>query len=150
VILRAAATAAVTHNHPEGIKGAQATAAAVYLARTGTSKEELQDTIEQRFGYDLQARLDQIRPQFQFDVSCQGTVPPAILAFLESTSYEHAIRLAISLGGDCDTLAAIAGGIAQAHYGGVPQPIRMQALVRLDARLRSIVDEFEAHFPGPW
>ena len=142
-------TAEVTHNHPEGIRGSQATAAAVYLARTGSGKEEIRDTIERKFGYDLSARLDDIRPGFQFDVSCLGTVPPAILAFLESTDYEHAVRLAVSLGGDADTLACIAGGIAQAYYGGVPGPIREQAWERLDDDLRAVIEEFEARFPHP-
>src|SRR4051794_17963311 len=98
-------TAEVTHNHPEGIKGAQATAAAICLAWSESGKEEIRDFIERKFRYDLSARLDDIRPGFRFDVSCQGSVPPAILAFLESTDYENAVRLAISLGGDCDTIA---------------------------------------------
>jgi ADP-ribosylglycohydrolase len=149
VLMRARWAAEVTHDHPEGIKGAQATAAAVYLARTGSSKEEIRDTIERKFGYDLSARLDDIRPRFAFDVSCQGTVPPAILAFLESTDYEHAVRLAVSLGGDADTLACITGGIAQAYYGGVPGPIREQAWARLDEDLRGVIAEFEARFPHP-
>jgi ADP-ribosylglycohydrolase len=149
VLLRAKWTAAVTHDHPEGIKGAQATAAAVFLARTGSDKEQIRDTIERKFNYRLDARIDDIRPGFQFDVSCQGTVPPALLAFLESTDYESAVRLAVSLGGDSDTIACIAGGIAQAYYGGVPEAIRGQALDRLDQRLRLVVDEFEARFPHP-
>jgi ADP-ribosylglycohydrolase len=148
VLLRARWTAAVTHDHPEGIKGAQATAAAVYLARAGSPKEEIRDYIERKFRYDLSARLDDIRPGYRFDVSCRGSVPPAILAFLESADYEDAVRLAVSLGGDSDTLACIAGGIAQAYYGGVPGPIRAQALARLDDRLRGVVGEFEARFPG--
>jgi ADP-ribosylglycohydrolase len=148
VLLRARWTAEVTHNHPEGIKGAQATAAAVYLARTGSSKEEIRDYIEQKFRYDLSARLEDIRPGYQFDVSCQGTVPPAILAFLEATDYENAVRLAVSLGGDSDTIACITGGIAHAYYGGVPPEIRAQALTRLDDRLRGVLEEFEASFPG--
>jgi len=147
VLLQARRTAEVTHDHPEGIRGAQATAAAVYLARTGSGKDEIREYIERKFGYDLSARLDDIRPGFRFDVSCLGTVPPAILAFLESTDYEHAIRLAVSLGGDADTLACIAGGIAQAYYGGVPGPIREQAWERLDDDLRGVIEEFEARFP---
>ncbi len=149
-VLRAKWTAEVTHDHPEAIKGAQATAAAVFLARTGGDKEQIRDYLERKFGYRLDARIDDIRPGFQFDVSCRRTVPPAILAFLESTDYEHAVRLAVSLGGDADTIACIAGGIAQAYYGGVPAEIRDQALDRLDERLRSIVEEFEARFQcGP-
>jgi ADP-ribosylglycohydrolase len=147
VLLRARWTAEVTHDHPEGIKGAQATAAAVYLARTGSPKEEIRDYIERKFHYDLSARLDDIRPTFGFDVSCRGTVPPAILAFLESTDYENAVRLAISLGGDADTLACIAGAIAHAYYGDIPDHIRSAALDRLDDRLRDVVEDFAARFP---
>jgi ADP-ribosylglycohydrolase len=146
VLLRARWTAEVTHDHPEGIKGAQATAAAVFLARTGSDKGPIREYIERKFAYRLDARLDDIRPGFQFDVSCRGTVPPAILAFLESRDYESAVRLAVSLGGDSDTIACIAGGIAQAYYGSVPAEIRDQALDRLDDHLRSVVEEFEARF----
>jgi ADP-ribosylglycohydrolase len=146
VLVRARWSAEVTHNHPEGIKGAQATAAAIWMARTGSSKEEIREYIERKFDYDLSARLDEIRPGFRFDVSCQGTVPPAILAFLESTDYETAIRLAVSLGGDCDTLACITGGIAQAYYGGIPDEVREEALDRLDDRLREVVEEFEDRY----
>ena len=147
VVATARATAEVTHNHPEGIKGAQATAAAVFLARTGSGKDAIRAHIERSFGYDLAGPLDDLRPHFVFDVSCQGTVPPALLAFLESTSYEHAVRLAVSLGGDTDTLAAIAGAVAGAFYG-VPDPIRVEALSRLDDRLRGVVAEFETRFPS--
>jgi ADP-ribosylglycohydrolase len=150
VLIRAKWTAEVTHDHPEGINGAQATAAAVFLARTGSDKESICSYIERKFGYRLDARIEDIRPDFDFDVSCRGTVPPAIVAFLDSTDYESAVRLAVSLGGDSDTIACIAGGIAQAYYGGVPAEIRDQALARLDESLRSVVDEFEARFPhGP-
>jgi ADP-ribosylglycohydrolase len=148
VLIRARWTAEVTHNHPEGIKGAQATAAAVYLARTGSRKDEIREYVERKFHYDLSPTIDQIRPVYTFDVSCQGSVPQAILAFLESDDYEHAVRLAISLGGDADTLACIAGGIAHAYYRGVPGPIRDQALARLDDRLRGVVEEFESRFSG--
>jgi ADP-ribosylglycohydrolase len=141
-------TAEVTHDHPEGVKGAQATAAAVFLARIGSRKEEIREFVERTFGYDLGRPLDEIRPTFGFNVSCQGTVPPALRAFLESHDYEHAVRLAVSLGGDADTLACITGGVAQAYYGGVPAPIREQAIDRLDDRLRAVVEEFEARFPG--
>jgi len=110
-------SAAVTHNHPEGIKGAKATAAAIYLARIGKSKSEIKDYIESTYGYDLSRTLDEKRPSYKFDVSCQGTVPEAIIAFLESKGFEDAIRNAISLGGDSDTLAAITGSIAEAAYG---------------------------------
>jgi ADP-ribosylglycohydrolase len=147
VLHRARWTAEVTHDHPEGIEGAQATAAAVFLARTGSDKEQIRDHVERMFGYRLDRPIDEIRPRFDFDVSCRGTVPPAIRAFLESTDYESAVRLAVSLGGDADTLACIAGGIAQAYYGGVPAGIRERALAELDEPLRAILHEFEARFP---
>ncbi len=148
VLQRAKETAAVTHNHPEGVRGAQATAAAIFLARTGSTKAELREQIERRFGYDLSFRLDDIRPTFAFDSSCQGTVPPALVAFLESRDYETAVRLAVSLGGDCDTLACIAGGVAEAFYGGVPEATRAQALATLDDDLRGVVAEFVGRFVG--
>jgi ADP-ribosylglycohydrolase len=146
VLMQAKRTAEVTHDHPEGIKGARATAAAIYLARTGSGKDEIRAYIEREFGYSLDASIDDLRPSFTFHVSCQATVPPAIIAFLESTDYEHAIRLAVSLGGDSDTIACIAGGIAQAYYGGVPAEIRDQSLARLDDRLTAVVEDFEARF----
>ena len=109
-------TAIITHNHPEGVKGAQATAAAIFLSRHEKSKEYIREFIETTFGYDLHRTCDEIRPTYCFDASCQGTVPEAIIAFLESNSFEDAIRLAISLGGDSDTLACITGGIAESFY----------------------------------
>jgi len=123
VLAEAKKSAEVTHNHPEGVKGAQAAAAAVYLARTGKSKDEIKRFIVDSFGYDLNRTIDEIRPAYQFDVSCQGTVPEAIIAFLESTGYENAVRLAVSIGGDSDTLAAITGGIAEAFYREIPEDI---------------------------
>src|SRR5262249_33669356 len=114
-------SAEVTHNHPEGIKGAQATATAIFLAGTGNTKPHIRDEIEKMFGYDLRRTVDDIRPTYQFNETCQRTVPEAIVAFLDSSDYESAIRNAISLGGDADTLACIAGGIAEAFYGGVPE-----------------------------
>jgi ADP-ribosylglycohydrolase len=146
VLVQAERSAAVTHNHPEGIKGAQATAAAVFLARTGKSKEEIKQYVEQTFQYDLSQRLDDIRPTYAFDVSCQGTVPPALTAFLESTDFEDAIRKAISLGGDSDTLACITGGIAHAHYRGVPANIAAQVFARLDGHLTRITRDFGERF----
>jgi ADP-ribosylglycohydrolase len=146
VLFQARRTAEVTHDHPEGIKGAQATAAAVFLARTGRTKDEIREYIERTIGYNLRARIDELRAHFTFDVSCRATVPPAIIAFLESTDYEHAVRLAVSLGGDSDTIACIAGGIAHAFYGEIPEVIREQALARLDECLRSILEEFELRF----
>jgi ADP-ribosylglycohydrolase len=137
---------AVTHNHPEGIRGAQATAAAIYLARRGQDKDQIRSTLESQFGYDLSARLDQIRPTYDFDETCQGTVPQALAAFFESTSYEDAIRNAISLGGDADTLACITGGIAEAYYGGVPQDLVAPVRAMLDKRLVGVVDQFRERF----
>lgn len=123
-------TAIVSHNHSEGIKGAQATAAAIYLARIGKSKQEIKQYIETTFFYDLNRTCDEIRPTYHFNESCQGTVPEAIIAFLDSTDFENAIRLAVSLGGDSDTLACITGGIAEAFYG-VPDTIREEVVKRL-------------------
>lgn len=121
-------SAAITHNHPEGIKGAQATAAAIFWSRTGESKQFIRDNIQDYFGYDLHQTCDEIRPDYTFDESCQGTVPQAITAFLESDGFENAIRLAVSLGGDSDTLAAITGSIAEAYYRGIPNRILMPTL----------------------
>ena len=123
VLAEAKRSAEVTHNHPEGIKGAQAAALAVFWARTGKSKKDIKTAIEEHFSYDLSRKIDKIRPVYKFDESCQGTVPEAIIAFLESKDYEHAVRLAVSLGGDSDTLAAITGGIAEAFYKEIPEDI---------------------------
>ena len=113
-------SASITHNHPEGIKGAQATAAAIFLARTGSGKEEIREYVQNRFGYDLSITWADIHPTYGWEDSCQGTVPPAIIAFLDSKNFEDAIRLAVSLGGDSDTLACITGGIAEAFYNEIP------------------------------
>lgn len=142
VLQEAKRSAEITHNHPEGIKGAQATAAAIFLARTGNEKPAIKSYIQTTFGYDLEPTLDDIRPDYKFDVSCQGSVPQAIIAFLESQDYEDAIRNAISIGGDSDTIACIAGAIAQAYYGGVPQAIAEQALSHLNEHLSSITAKF--------
>lgn len=125
---KAKRSAEVSHNHPEGIKGAQATAACVYLARTGKKKAEIKEYVEQTFGYDLNRTCDTIRPEYHHIESCQESVPESIFAFLESYDYESAIRLAVSLGGDSDTIAAITGGIAEAYYGGVPSHIRKEVV----------------------
>ena len=146
VLEESARSASVTHDHPEGIKGAQATAAAIFMARHGDTKPQIRARIERMFSYDLSARLDDLRPTYSFDVTCQGTVPPAIIAFLESTSYEDAVRKAISLGGDADTLACITGGIAEAHYGGVPAGIAARTLACLDDRLRGIFAQFSGRY----
>lgn len=132
-----------SHNHPEGIKGAQAVAASVFLARKGFSKRYIKNYIESTFSCDLSRTVDAIRPTYRFDVSCQGSVPEAIIAFLESTDIESAIRLAISLGGDSDTIACIAGGIAEAYYGDVPEYISAPVLRLLDDRQRLILNTFK-------
>ena len=117
----AGVSAAITHNHPEGVKGAQATAAAIFLARTGKTKEEIRDYIEKTYGYDLHKTWEYWHPIYDWESSCQGTVPQAIIAFLDSTDFEDAIRKAVSLGGDSDTLACITGGIAEAFYKEIPK-----------------------------
>jgi ADP-ribosylglycohydrolase len=148
VLREACKTAEITHNHPEGIKGAQATALAVLLARTGATKREIRSEIQGRFGYDLERSVEGIRPAYHFDVSCQGSVPEAILSFLDSSSYEDAVRNAVSLGGDSDTLACIAGGIAEAFYGGVPPFIGERVMGILDDYLKSITIKFMAKYRG--
>ena len=135
-------SAEMTHNHPEGIKGAQAVAAAVYLARNGSSKDEIKSYIEEQFSYDLSSNIKAIRENYGFEVSCQESVPQAIIAFLESVDFEDALRNAVSLGGDSDTLACMAGGIAEAFYGGIPTEIAEETLSRLDERLREIYTQF--------
>jgi len=133
-------SAAVTHDHPEGIKGAQAIAASIFLARTKKKKQAVREFVEKTFGYDLGRKLDDIRPNYVFDETCQGSVPEAIIAFLESESYEDAVRKAVSLGGDADTLACMAGGIAEAFYGKVPKPILRKARLILDKALLDVID----------
>ena len=123
-------TAQVTHNHPEGIKGAEATASAIYLARTGSSKEEIRNYIIQEFGYDLSRTCDEIRPTYHHVETCQKTVPEALTAFMEGNDFEDVIRTAVSLGGDCDTLTCIAGSIAEAFYG-VPEEMKAECRKRL-------------------
>ena len=146
VLRLAQRSAEVTHNHPEGIRGAQATAAAVFLARTGQSKPEIHRYVQREFGYDLDRRLDDIRPNYEFDVSCQGSVPESIIAFLESNDYEDAVRKAISLGGDADTMACIAGGIAEAYYSGIPEEIERRVWELLDDRLTQVAQAFVQRF----
>ena len=136
-------SASITHNHPEGIKGAQATAAAIYLARTGKSKQEIKDYIEKRFGYDLGTHTDEIRMTYGWEDSCQGTVPPAIRAFLDSTDFESAVRIAVSLGGDSDTLACITGGIAEAYYGEIPREILKEAIDMLPESFLYVLKIFD-------
>ena len=135
-------TAEVTHDHPEGIKGAQATATAIFLARTGHGKEEIKAYVEREFGYDLSRSCDEIRPTYHHVESCQETVPQAITAFLESCDFEDALRTAVSLGGDSDTIADMAGAIAEAYYG-VDREMKDIALSYLDQDLLDIAEEFE-------
>jgi type I restriction enzyme M protein len=140
VVNLSAAVTWVTHNHPEGIKGAEATAMAVYLARNGASKDDIKKRIETEY-YALDFTIDEIRDSFEFDLSCWGTVPQAIEAFLESTSFEDAIRIAISLGGDSDTIGAITGGIAEAYYG-IPKEMQLEAISYLTEDLLVIYREW--------
>lgn len=142
VLRQAKASAEVTHNHPEGIKGAQAVALAIFLARKTSDQQTIKQEIEARFGYDLSRRLDQIRPTYQWDATCPGSVPESIIAFLESRDVESAIRNAISLEGDADTMAAIAGSIAEAYYDGLPVDMANQVLRRIPPELRAVLDQF--------
>ena len=141
---RAAArlTAEVTHNHPEGIKGAECVAAAIFLARTLKTKEEIRDYIVSEFGYDLSRTCDEIRPGYRHVETCQQTVPEAVTAFLEGKSFEDVIRTAVSLGGDCDTLTCIAGSIAEAYYG-VPEELKAECRKRITPEMRAVLDQFE-------
>lgn len=148
VLEEARRTAEVSHNHPEGIKGAQAVALAIVLARKGASKEAIRERIAADFDYDLSRSLADIRPDYSYDISCQGTVPPALIAFLEAESFEQAVRNAVSLGGDADTLACITGAIAEAFFGTVPQEIARETRRRLAADLLEILEAFEARY-GP-
>ena len=149
VVHEAARSAEVTHNHPEGVKGAQAVAAAVWLARTGASKEQIAALLSDRFGYDCSVSLAALQRRGGFDVTCQGTVPAAAVAFLQATDFEDAVRNAVSFGGDADTLACIAGALAEAHYGGVPAAIQTEVLGRLDAALRTEVMAFAEKYGVP-
>lgn len=142
----ALAVTAVTHNHPEGIKGAEAVAVLIYHARQGMAMEDLHELAQNRY-YPLDFTLDEIRPTYEFSSACQGSVPQALVAFFSSTGFEDAIRNAISIGGDNDTIAAIAGSIAEAHYG-IPADLREAAMQRLDAPLQQIVTEFESVYPS--
>jgi ADP-ribosyl-[dinitrogen reductase] hydrolase len=142
VLEEAERSASVTHNHPEGIRGAQATALAVFLARKGENKDSIKTEIEKRFAYDLKRTLDDIRPEYRFDVSCQGSVPESIIAFLESKDFEDALRKAVSLGGDSDTMACIAGGIAHAFYRKIPEDIVANVRERLPVEFLKIIDRF--------
>ncbi len=143
VLSKAKESAESTHNHPEGIKGAQAIAACIFMARHKEKKELIKRFAEEKFGYDLNFTLDEIRADYSFDETCQGSVPQAIKAFLESDGFEDTIRRAITTGGDSDTIACMAGGIAEAYYG-VPKQLKKQALAKLDESLAAIIEEFYA------
>jgi len=143
-LLLAEASAVCTHNHPEGIKGAQAVALAVFLARQGSNKEEIRQKISEHFGYNLERTIEDIRPEYDFEISCQASVPESILAFLDAENFEQAIRNAISLGGDADTQAAIAGAIAEAFWGSVPPKFRAMVIPRLPGDILDIIDRFSA------
>ena len=140
-------TAEVTHNHPEGIKGAEATASAIYLARNGKTKDEIKDYIIREFGYDLSRTCDQIRPAYHHVETCKKTVPEAMTAFMEGNDFEDVIRTAVSLGGDCDTLTCIAGSIAEAFYG-VPEEMKAECRKRLPKDMLEVVDRFNEEVPG--
>lgn len=138
--------AEVTHNHPEGIKGAQATAAAIFMARTGSPKKEIRRFITDTFGYNLDRSCDDIRPTYGFDGSCQGTVPESIIAFLDSKDYEDALRLCISLGGDADTMGAITGAIAGAYYNKMPYALYEFGMEKLPKDIQNVVGLFNSKY----
>jgi ADP-ribosylglycohydrolase len=142
VLEQAARSVEISHNHPEGIKGAQATALSIFLARTTQDKDVIRAEITDRFGYNLDLAVDEIRPSYFFDVSCQGTVPEEIISFLDSDFYEDTVRNAISLGGDADTLACITGGIAEAYYGLLPEAIHILVKALLPEDLWTITQQF--------
>ena len=146
VLQEAEKSAAVTHNHPEGIKGAQAVAMAIFMARKGQTKEKIRQEITKKFNYDLNKTIEEIRPSYYFDISCQGSVPQALTAFLQSDDVESAIRLAVSLGGDSDTLACIAGAIAHAFYGELPNQIEREVKNRLPQEFVKVLNAFEIKF----
>jgi len=148
VLVEAERSAGVTHDHPEGIKGAQATAAAIHLARIGATKEEIRHEISTRFAYDLDRTIEGIRPDYSFDVTCQGSVPEALIAFLDADDFEHTLRLAISLGADSDTQGAIAGGVAEAFWGGLPERVEAEVRDVLDQALLEVADRFSAKARG--
>ena len=146
VLKEAKRSAIVTHNHRDGIKGAQAVAAAVFLARSGESKVNIKHLLEGMFTYNLSRKLDEIRPTYMFDASCKGSVPEAIIAFLDSEHFEDAIRKAISIGGDSDTIACITGAIAQAYYKKIPADMIQNTLFRLDAGMKTIIKQFNERY----
>ena len=146
VLREAERSAAVTHNHPEGIKGAQAVALGTFLARRGAEPAQIKKEISARFGYDLDRTVAKIRPGYSFDVSCQGSVPEAVICFLEGGDWEQAVRLAVSLGGDADTQACMAGALAEARFGAVPAEIEHRTREMLPGHLLEVIDDFIAKF----
>jgi len=148
VLFYAKASAEVTHNHPEGIKGAQAAAAAGFLAKCGKDKKHIKQYIENQFDYNLDEDIESISKHYVFDESCQGTVPQAIRVFLESENFVDAIRKAMYIGGDSDTVACIAGGIAENYFGGVPQTIKDELFKVLDPVLIIVIEKFYKKYPG--
>ena len=139
--------AAISHNHPDGIKGAQAAAVCVFLAKNGRTKEDIRSYIEATFRYDLQKTIEMIRQEFYYDHSCESSVPAAITAFLDSSDYEDALRLAISLGGGCGSLACITGGIAQAFYKDIPRHIAEPVIEQLSPGMFEVIDKFSCTYP---
>jgi len=144
VLEEAKRSAEITHNHPEGIKGAQSVALGVLMGRKGSSKKEIKEKLEDLFGYNLSQRLENIIPSYTFDSTCQGSVPQAIIAFLESTDFEDAIRNSISLGGDADTQACITGSLAEAHYKNIPDEISSFVKWRIEDDLLDVMDQFNS------
>jgi ADP-ribosylglycohydrolase len=138
----ASISARVTHDHPEGVKGASSVAGAIFLARTGSSRDEIKKYVEYKYQYDLNRKLDDIRKSYKFDESCQGSVPEAIIAFLESETFEDALRKAVFLGGDSDTIAAITGSVAEGFYGGAPDDMKHRAEHLLDKRILSVIERW--------
>ena len=147
VLRMAKLTADVTHNHSEGIKGAQSIAAAIFLARTGKPKADIKAYVEQQFGYDLNRTCDEIRPTYHHVETCQESVPESIIAFLEGADFEDVIRTAVSIGGDSDTIADMAGAIAEAYYG-VPEELKQECRDRLPEELRDILERAEPRIIG--
>jgi ADP-ribosylglycohydrolase len=146
MLVQAKKSAACTHNHPEGIKGAQATALAVFMARNGASKEDIRRALAARYGYNLSRTVTDIRPQYRMNLTCPGSVPEAIIAFLDSTDFEDAIRNAVSLGGDADTQAAIAGSVAEPFYGPLPDSIVREVGRRLNRKFKKTIVNFYERF----
>ncbi len=146
VLENAKKSAEVTHNHPEGIKGAQATAACVFMARKGYSKQDMKIFVENTFGYDLNRHSDDIRPGYGFDVTCQGSVPESIICFFDSVDFEDCIRICVSMGGDSDTMAAIAGSIAEPFYKDVPDWLAFPIVARMTKEMRNIYKDFNAKY----